>query len=34
MMNGNVIALHSGPKYPGVKVRMIGTNGGFYPTVV
>jgi hypothetical protein len=33
MMNGNVIAMHDGPKYPSVKVRMIGTNGGFYPTV-
>ena len=33
MTNGNVIDIASGPKYPMVKVQLVGPYAGFTPTV-
>jgi hypothetical protein len=33
MVESNPINIHSGPKYPRVKIQMTGSYGGFYPTV-
>ena len=33
MASGNAINISSGPKYPRVKVQVVGGYGGFYPTV-
>lgn len=33
MVNGNVIDIANGPKYPTVKVQLVGPYAGFYPTV-
>jgi hypothetical protein len=33
MASGNAINISSGPKYPRVKVQVVGAYGGFYPTV-
>jgi hypothetical protein len=33
MARSNGINVRSGPKYPQVKVQIVGAYGGFYPTV-
>ena len=33
MARGNAINISSGPKYPRVKVQVVGAYGGFCPTV-
>ena len=33
MANGNAINIENGPRYPRVKVQLIGPSGDFYPTV-
>lgn len=33
MVNGNGIDIANGPKYPTVKVQLVGPYAGFHPTV-
>jgi hypothetical protein len=33
MAQGNAINIENGPKYPRVKVQLMGPHGGFFPTV-